>query len=130
MFLKQLTPFNPNYRRNDIFLRKRRPRVKGFLKVFKFMAGDILKVVYSRMGSVFSFEGLCLAVRGRGFLKPDTSFILRNVIFGVGMEINVSFYSNRVYIFYFQDYKRKMKSFYKSRLFFVRKRVNRYSKVK
>jgi len=114
----------------DIYLRKRREVIDGFKNVFKFKASDIIKVVYWKKNNVFTFEGLCISVRKREFKSKNTAFVLRNVIMGVGMEITLSLYAHRLYHFYIQDYKRKYKNYFKSKLFYVRTRVNKESRIK
>jgi len=48
----------------------------------------------------------------------------------VGIEMTVSYYYNRVYYLIISDYKRKQFLYKKSKLFFIRKKVNRASRVK
>jgi len=114
----------------DIYLRKRRTVIDGFKSVFKFQASDIIKVIYSKKNIVFTFEGLCLSIRKRNFKDPETSFVLRNIFMGVGMEATVSLYYHRLYGFFIQDYKRKYKNYFKAKLYYVRNRVNRESRIK
>ena len=47
----------------------------------------------------------------------------------VGLEFTVSYYYNRLYTLKFLDYKRKFFYFNKNKLFFIRNRLNRESKI-
>ena len=60
---------------------------------------------------------------------PDVTLILRNIIMKVAIEITVSFFYNRVYKLRFLDYKRKFYFYNKNKIFFIRKRLNKESRV-
>jgi ribosomal protein L19 len=62
-------------------------------------------------------------------LDPDTSFILRNTIMQIGIELKVSYYYNRVYKMTFLDFKRKQYTYRKKRMFTIRYTLSRNSKV-
>jgi len=110
--------------------KKIRKNVKGFIKNTSiFSAGDILKVVFFCKNMPFIFEGICLGVSKRKFLLPDVAFILRNVIMGVCLEVTFSYYYNRLYTLRINDWKKKFNFFYRSKLYFIRKRLNKESKV-
>jgi ribosomal protein L19 len=116
-----------------LFWRQHRPHVKGFFRFpnrgLIFTAGDVLRVVFDRGGISYSFEGICLAVKFPSFLNINTTFVLRNVIIGVGIELTMSYYFNRLYKLMFLDYKRKRFFYNKSRLYYLRYLVNRHTKV-
>jgi len=95
----------------------------------RFDAGDILKISYDRGPTTFSFEGLCLSVRNRGFGRKQTTFRLRNVVTGVGVEILMAYFLRRLYKLTFSDYKRKHFIYSKRRLYYLRQRINRESRV-
>lgn len=51
-----------------------------------FSVGDILGVSFYSKGLNYFFEGICIGIRGKSFVTPETSFILRNIIGDVGVE--------------------------------------------
>lgn len=63
-------------------------------------------------------------------MKQNVSLVLRNVILGVGIEVTVSYFVNRVYNLSLSDYKRKEFSYKRSKLYYVRSRINRSSRIK
>src|ERR1044072_2805697 len=91
--------------------RRQRFPIKGFdcraKKGYFFQGGDIIRINFMRGGLGYYFEGLCLAVRKRKLLSKQASLILRNIVYGVGIEMTVSYYYNRLYSLAFSDYKRK-----------------------
>lgn len=99
----------------------KRPLVEGFKGVFAVFAGDVLEVFFFKKGQSFSFEGLCLAVRGKGFKKPDTSLILRNFIYQVGVECLLAYFYNRVYMLRIHDFKKKDYLHPRAKFFFLRR---------
>ena len=76
-----------------------------------------------------TFNGICISLRKKSFVMPDQALILRNVIIGTGIEVTLSYFYNKGYKMLFLDYRRKFFSFNKNKLFFIRDRVNRESKV-
>lgn len=102
--------------------RRQRPSIKGFSteqmlkKGLFFQGGDILKLVFNRGGYGYYFEGLCLVIRKRHFLSKHTSLCLRNIVYGVGMEVIASYYLHRIYRLEFSDYKRKRYNYSRHKL--------------
>ena len=78
----------------------------------------------------FTFQGICLSVRKKYLGDSNAGFILRNVLGGVGIELVISYYYNRVYNFIFNDFKRKDFIYKKSKIFYLRYRLNRETRVK
>src|ERR1700678_768607 len=76
---------------NLIFSRRNRNLVDGFRKVTYFGVGDVVEVIFFRGALPFIFEGVCIALRKKKLKSSDTSFILRNVIFGIGIEMVFSY---------------------------------------
>jgi ribosomal protein L19 len=109
--------------------RKNRQFIDGFKKVKKFVVGDIIEFVFFYRSVPLIFSGICLAIKKKSFLAPDITVILRNVIMRVGIEVTFSYFHNRVYKLKFLDYKRKFYFFNKNKLYFIRKRLNRESKI-
>lgn len=96
----------------------------------KFFAGDILKYFYEYGPTSFFFEGICLTVRGRSFAKKQTTFLTRNVLSGVALELSMAYFLRRVYKLSFSDHKRKQFSYNKPRLYYLRDRLNRETRVR
>lgn len=88
----------------------------------RFDGGDVLVLSYERGAATYAFEGVCLTVRGRGFGKKQTTFALRNVVCGVGVEITMAYFLHRLYKLSFNDFKRKYFLYDRTRLYFIRNR--------
>lgn len=89
-----------------VFLRCKRRKVLGFLKVNIFLVGDYLAIVFFSKNSPFPFEGICMAIRKKSLLLPNTSFIIKNSLVGVLIQMVVCYYYNRVYNMVFLYYKK------------------------
>ena len=87
-------------------------------------------MVFWKSYVVYRFEGICISITKKSLVKPDVSLILRNVILGVGVEFTVSYFFNRVYNLSLSDYKRKDFIYKRSKLYYVRQRINRASRIK
>jgi len=109
--------------------RKNRNFIKGSKKYRSFVVGDIIEFVFIFKSVPLLYSGICMAIKKKSFLLPDVTLILRNVIMRIPIEITVSFFYNRIYKLKFLDYKRKFYFFNKNKIFFLRKRLNRESKV-
>lgn len=109
--------------------RKNRSVIKGSKKYKMFLVGDIIEFLFIFKSVPLLFSGICISIKRKSFLVPDVILVLRNVIMKVAIEVNVSFFYNRIYKLRFLDYKRKFYFFNKNKLFFIRKRLNRESKV-
>jgi len=94
-----------------------------------FLIGDILGLSFRNKGYSFSFEGLCIAIRKKKILHPETSLILRNILGTVGIEVSFSFFYNRVFHMRINNFKRKKLSYTRAKLFFVRHKLNKASRV-
>lgn len=62
-------------------------------------------------------------------MTSEVSFILRNVILGVAIEVRVLYFLNRQYLLSLSDFKRKFDSLNKNKLLEIRSGLNRKSKV-
>ena len=119
--------------------RKNRPRILGFTDADgkdkykgwgqKFVAGDIMRLNVEKGPYAHLLEGLCLGIKKRSFLNKDTAILIRNVLFGVGVEITASYYHNRLYKCGFNDYKRKQFEYMNHKLYYLRYRDNRETQV-
>jgi ribosomal protein L19 len=115
--------------KNFYYLRRHRKVVKGLSKSFIFNAGDIIKVVYFRKNYSYVFEGICIGIKKKAFLMPNTSFKLRNIILGISIEMIFLYFSKRLYFLKLHDYKRKFKFINKNKLFYLRFAKNKASKI-
>jgi len=109
--------------------RKNRTFIKGSKRYKNFLVGDIVEFVFLFKSVPLLYSGICIAIRRKSFLVPDVTLILRNIIMKVAIEVTVSFFYNRIYKLKFLDYKRKFYFFNKNKIFFIRKRLNRESRV-
>ena len=109
--------------------RKNRDSLIFSLLIKKILVGDIFEFVYFFKNIPLTFSGICIAIKRKSFCVPDIVIILRNVIIKTGIEVTASYFYNRIYKLKFLDYKRKFYTFNKNKLYYVRKRVNRESKI-
>lgn len=110
--------------------RRNRLSIKGFYNALKIVPGDILSIYFRNQGLLYSFEGICIGIKGKNFINPESSIILRNVLSSISIELTLSFYYVRIFFSRFDDYKRKKFSYTRSKLFFLRKKLNKYSRIK
>lgn len=94
-----------------------------------FVPGDVLGLSYKNKGLTYFFEGLCIAIRGKNFKTLNATFILRNVLSDVGIELTCSFFYNRAFSAKVNKYKRKQLMYVKSKLFYIRHKLNKKSRV-
>jgi ribosomal protein L19 len=117
----------------NISQRQNREHLPGFnvkkLYGLKFKSGDILKIFYEKGPVGYYFEGICLSINKRELKSRDSSFLLRNVINGIAVELQLSYYYNRGYKMRFSDYKRKQLDYKSPKLYYLRYRLNRESKI-
>lgn len=116
---------------SDYFIkqRKNRENIKNSLIVKKFWIGDIIEFVYYYKSISLIFRGMCIAIKRKNFINPFVVFILRNIIIKTGVELIILYYFRRAYNLKFLDYKRKFYTFNKNKLYYVRKGMNRESRV-
>jgi ribosomal protein L19 len=113
-----------------VLARRNRLTIKGFRNSYKIVPGDVLSIYFRNQGLLYSFDGICISVKSKNFINPESSIILRNVLSSISVELTVSFYYLRIFFSRFDDYKRKKFSYTRSKLFFLRKKLNKYSRVK
>jgi ribosomal protein L19 len=106
-----------------------RRKVKGFRNHTFFLVGDVVKVSFFKSIHPLVFEGICISLKKRGFATSGVSFILRNVILGVAIEVRILYFLNRQYVLTFSDFKRKFDSLNKNKLLEIRFGLNRKSKI-
>lgn len=112
--------------------RRHRPPLPGFHSkqallykpnvALQFKAGDVLTVTITKELEGHIFTGICLGIRKTSFSQSDCTVILRNVLFGIGVEIVFSLFYNRAYRVRFEDHLRKSFFYKKSKLFYLRRR--------
>ena len=78
-------------------IKARRKRLRIFPGAVHFTPGDIISIVYWKRAYKYRFEGICIRVNKKNFSDSDTTFTLRNVLFGVGIEATISYYCNRAF---------------------------------
>jgi ribosomal protein L19 len=110
---------------------KRNVKINDFFCGRWLHAGDVVEIFFFKGNEPIVFEGICLGVKNKKkMFCLDVSFILRNVILGVGIEVVASYYYNRLYFLKISNYKRKFSTVNKSRIFFIRHKANKLSRVK
>jgi ribosomal protein L19 len=109
--------------KNYMHIRRHREHVKGLKKSVIFSVGDVIKVVFFRKNYSYLFEGVCISIKKKGF-GLNMSFVLRNIILGIAIEMVFSYYANRLYNLRLQDYKRKFMHLRRNKLFFLAKKKN------
>ena len=132
-FLKE----NRKINKYKIIINKRRrrkiiiniPILKNIAKFFNI--GDIITITYWTKTILCYYEGICLGLKNKFFKKPRVNFILRNVLSKIGIEINISYFINRIFKnILMSDYKRKRIKYRSSKLYYLRLKKNKASKIK
>jgi ribosomal protein L19 len=95
-----------------------------------FSVGDILVVTFWKNAILYRFEGICISIRKKKLLNFNTTIILRNIIMGIGIEFTIAYYLHRIFFLTINDYKRKQLIYRKSKLYYLRCKLNRASRVK
>jgi ribosomal protein L19 len=98
-----------------------------FLPLFKI--GDVVSVYYSSYGFFHSFKGICIGLPYKRQKSKHSNIILRNVYFRVAMELCLGIYSNCLYRVQKLDFQRKRVVYRKSKLFYLRNKLNKQSIV-
>jgi len=128
-FFNQIN-FKINQKKELIQSRKNRKIIPNTGVGKFFYRGDILTINFWAKSYNFHFEGLCLSIKKKNLLNPDTIILLRNILQNTGIEITVPYFLNRLYLNTFiSDYKRKKLWYRKSKLYFLRDKENKASKV-
>jgi ribosomal protein L19 len=105
------------------------PKSYNLKKEYPFYIGDILGLSFKNKGYSYFFEGLCIAVRKKKVLHPESTLILRNILGTVGIEVSFSYYYNRIFFMRVNNFKRKKLSYTRSKLYYVRHKLNKASRV-
>ena len=83
-----------------------------------FDVGDILSLFFRSDYLSFYFQGLCIAIKKPN--SPDFSFVVRNILSGVGIEFNLSFFYNRTFFFKVNDFRRKEFYYPHAKLYYLK----------
>ena len=126
---RKLTPKLLGIRK--IIHQRKRERKKFWGIVGRIIIGDIIFIKY-RLGCIdYMFHGICFAVKLKNMPKsPDIGLKIRNVIGGVGVELSLPYIYGRIYnVLIKYSYMRKSIFYKRSKLYYIRKRKNRASRV-
>lgn len=63
--------------RSLIKSRKHRSKILNMRNSLKFNVGDILLIIFWKESIVYRFEGICISIKNKSLMKPNTSLILR-----------------------------------------------------
>ena len=109
--------------------KSRRNNIFSTYNLLKFTVGDILIVFFWVKGLLYRFEGICIALKKRNLLNVNTTLILRNVLSSIGVEFCISYYYNRLFYLKFSDFKRKKFIYNRAKLYYLRNKLNRESRI-
>lgn len=109
--------------------KSRRDNIFSTYNLLKFTVGDILIVFFWVKGLLYRFEGICIALKKRNLLNVNTTLILRNVLSSIGVELRISYYYNRLFYLKFSDFKRKKFIYNRAKLYYLRNKLNRESRI-
>lgn len=99
------------------------------LVINKFNVGDVLGLSFRNKGLTYFFEGICIGIKNKGLNNSNTTFILRNILADVGIELNFSYFYNRAFFLKVNNFKRKKFLYNRSKLYYVRNKLNRESRI-
>jgi len=106
---------------------------KNFLSsqpaLFKFHVGDIIIVFFWVNGVLYRFEGICISIKKKNFKKVDVVVVLRNILSGIGVELYIAYFYNRLFFFKFSDFKRKKFIYKRAKLYYLRNKFNNASRI-
>ena len=124
-------------KKNKIVINKRKQRkflmnILILINTSKFFnKGDILTITYLTKTILCNYEGICLSLKNKFFKKPIINVVLRNVLSKIGIELTISYYLNRIFRnMLMSDYKRKRIKYRTSKLYYLRLKKNKISKIK
>lgn len=91
--------------------------------------GELIKVTFgfsSAKGKKQSFQGICMAIRRRGF---SSSFTLRNHLSGEGIEYTFYPYSTQMSDIQIVEQNKPKKDYRRAKLYYLRKRTPKESSI-
>lgn len=95
-----------------------------------FSVGDILKIIYRVDYLVFEFKGICVSKKKKKFLNSNSSFIIRNIVSGVAVELFLNYNFTFVLQLILNKHKKKKLNYKLSKLFYLRRNKNKDSLYK
>jgi len=116
--------------KNSLLIKTRLHRKFNFTPILKISTGDIITLVFWREAIVYKFEGICIALKKKSLDHINVTICVRNIIDQIGIEITAAFFPNRIYALTVSDYKRKQLLYRKAKLYYLRTKLNRASRVK
>lgn len=122
--------FKSNNIVKDTIIERRSNRINIYSSLLKFSVGDVLIVFFWVKGLLYRFEGICICIRKKNIKKVDSSLILRNVLGSIGVELCISYYFNRLFYLKFSDFKRKKFIYRRAKLYYLRNKLNKASRIK
>ena len=109
--------------------RSKRNNIFSFYNLLKFNVGDILIVFFWVKGLLYRFEGICISLKKRNLLNVNSILVLRNVLSNIGIELCISYYYNRLFYLKFSDFKRKKFIYNRAKLYYLRNKLNKESRI-
>lgn len=100
--------------------RKNRKNLFNWIKILSIKTGDILSVIFRKRSIIYRFEGICMSIKNKALMSLNSSIMLRNILFGISVEITFSYFYNRIFLLQVQDYKRKKFWYKRSKLYYLR----------
>jgi len=127
-FIKAFTSINK--KQELIQLRKKRKTLLNN-NVGRFLSrGDIMTINFWSKSLNYYFEGLCLSVKKKNLSSFNTTITLRNYLQQTGIEVTVAYYLYRLFLHtIISDYKRKQIWYRSSKLYYLRNKENKASKI-
>lgn len=121
--------FNINKKKEWINSRKKRKYINKNSKSFS--RGDIITITFWHKSYNYYFEGLCLGLKKKTFNNPNVIIFLRNILQNTIIEFIGPYYLNRFFLKTFiSNYKRKKLWYKSSKLYYLREKENKASKIK
>jgi ribosomal protein L19 len=111
-------------------MERRSSRANIYSSLLRFSVGDVLIVFFWVKGLLYRFEGICICIRKKSIKNIDSSLILRNVLSSIGVELCISYYFNRLFYLKFSDFKRKKFIYKRAKLYYLRNKLNKASRIK
>lgn len=114
----------------EAIMERRSSRANIYSSLLRFSVGDVLIVFFWVKGLLYRFEGICICIRKKNIKNIDSSLILRNVLSSIGVELCISYYFNRLFYLKFSDFKRKKFIYKRAKLYYLRNKLNKASRIK
>jgi ribosomal protein L19 len=95
-----------------------------------FSRGDIMTINFWIKTYNYNFEGICLGLKKKKLISNNSTLVLRNILFNIGIELVISYYNYRLFCnTLMSDYKRKKYYYRSSKLYFLCYRKNQATKI-